>query len=70
MGPGGSRSLTASEEPPGLDAYASILTRPCSLEEALGEVRESLVSSAEQTMRLLLVGRRLAWQESEPRRST
>ncbi|GAA1926545.1 glycerate kinase [Nocardioides lentus] len=49
----------------GLDAYASILTRPQSLDEALAEVRESLTSSAEQTMRLLLVGRRLAWQEGE-----
>ena len=49
----------------GLDAYASILTRPCSLEEALGEASELLTSSAEQTMRLLLVGRRLAWQETD-----
>lgn len=62
VGPGVQAALDA-----GLDAYASILTRPCSLEEALSEVRESLVSSAEQTMRLLLVGRRLAWQESDPR---
>ena len=51
----------------GLDAYASILTRPCTLEEALEDVRGSLVASAEQTMRLLLVGRRLAWQEDEAR---
>ena len=49
----------------GLDAYASILTRPCTLEEALADARESLTSSAEQTMRMLLVGRRLAWQEQE-----
>ena len=48
----------------GLDAYASILTRPCSLEEALAEARELLICCAEQTMRLLLVGRRLAWQET------
>jgi glycerate kinase len=51
----------------GLDAYGSILTRPCSLEQALQETAEFLVSSAEQTMRLLLVGRRLAWQEAEVR---
>ena len=50
-----------------LDAYRSILTRPCSLEQALQETAEFLVSSAEQTMRLLLVGRRLAWQEADPR---
>lgn len=49
----------------GLDAYASILTRPCSLEEALAEAREQLIASAEQTMRLLMVGRRLAWQADE-----
>jgi glycerate 2-kinase len=49
----------------GLDAYSSILTRPCTLAEALTEARELLMSSAEQTMRLLLVGRRLAWQEAE-----
>ena len=48
----------------GLDAYASILTRPCSLDEALAEARELLICCAEQTMRLLLVGRRLAWQET------
>lgn len=51
----------------GLDAYASILTRPCTLDEALADVREFLVSSAEQTLRLLLVGRRLAWQETDTR---
>lgn len=51
----------------GLDAYASILTSPSTLDEALAGVRESLVASAEQTMRLLLVGRRLAWQEDDVR---
>lgn len=51
----------------GLDAYASILTRPCTLEHALQETSDFLVSSAEQTMRLLLVGRRLAWQEADAR---
>lgn len=49
----------------GLDAFTSILTRPCSLAEALADASELLVSSAEQTMRLLLVGRRLAWQEAD-----
>ncbi|SFP52909.1 glycerate kinase [Geodermatophilus dictyosporus] len=51
----------------GLDAYTSILTRPCALDEALEEAADFLVCSAEQTMRLLLVGRRLAWQETETR---
>ncbi len=45
----------------GLDAYVSILDHPCTLEEALVGAHESLVRTAEQTMRLLLVGRRLAW---------
>ncbi len=51
----------------GLDAYASLLTRPCTLDHALQATSDFLVSSAEQTMRLLLVGRRLAWQEAEAR---
>ena len=51
----------------GLDAYPSILTRPCMLDHALQETSDFLVSSAEQTMRLLLVGRRLAGQEAEAR---
>ena len=33
----------------------------------LPDARSSLVASAKQTMRLLLVGRRLAWQEDEAR---
>ena len=49
----------------GLDAFTSILTRPCTLDEALADACDLLVSSAEQTMRLLLVGRRLAWQEAD-----
>ena len=51
----------------GLDAYASILTRPCTLDHALQESSDFHVPSAEQTMRLLLVGRRLAGQEAEAR---
>ena len=50
----------------GLDAYTSILTPPVHARpRAPGDL--GLVSSAEQTMRLLLVGRRLAWQEAEAR---
>ncbi|HEX8498354.1 MAG TPA: glycerate kinase [Actinomycetales bacterium] len=44
----------------GLDAWASILTRPCTLGEALEDAEQSLIAATEQTMRLLLVGRRLA----------
>ncbi|HVL84319.1 MAG TPA: glycerate kinase [Pseudonocardia sp.] len=53
----------------GLDAYASILSHPCSLPEALAEARELLISAAEQAMRMLLVGRRLAWQEADALRA-
>lgn len=52
----------------GLDAYSSIITRPLPLSDALAEARELLVSSAEQTLRMLLVGRRLAWQENDATR--
>lgn len=44
----------------GLDAWASILTRPCTLDQALEDAEQSLIAATEQTMRLLLVGRRLA----------
>lgn len=54
----------------GLDAYGSILTRPCTLDDALEEAPRLLVDAAEQTMRLLLVGRRLAWQEQAHRGAT
>lgn len=47
----------------GLDAYGSILTRPCTLDEALADARELLIAAAEQSLRMMLVGRRLAWQE-------
>jgi len=49
----------------GLDAYGSILTRPCALQEALDDATELLTSAAEQTMRMILVGRRLAWSEAD-----
>lgn len=45
----------------GLDAYASIIDHPCTLAEALESAQVALVRTAEQTMRMLLVGRRLAW---------
>lgn len=47
----------------GLDAFGSILTAPCTLDEALEHADELLISAAEQAMRMMLVGRRLAWQE-------
>lgn len=49
----------------GLDAFGSIITAPCTLEEALEQASDLLISAAEQAMRMMLVGRRLAWQELE-----
>lgn len=45
----------------GLDASASIIDHPCTLAEALESAQVAMVRTAEQTMRMLLVGRRLAW---------
>ncbi len=50
----------------GLDAYISILDRPATLDEALRDAADLLVTTAEQTVRMLLVGRRLAWAETPP----
>lgn len=44
----------------GIGAYASIMRRPCSLEKAIGEGAKLLRNAAENTMRMLLVGQRLA----------
>ncbi|MCJ2006761.1 glycerate kinase [Methylobacterium sp. J-092] len=40
----------------GIDAFASILERPCTLEEAFGRAEEMLVSAAEEAMRMVRVG--------------
>ncbi|WP_295047391.1 glycerate kinase, partial [uncultured Paracoccus sp.] len=44
----------------GIGAYASILSRPCSLQKAIGGGAKLLRNAAENTMRMLLVGQRLA----------
>jgi glycerate kinase len=44
----------------GIDAFASILTRPCTLEEAFENAAQWLVSAAEDALRMVLIGRRLA----------
>lgn len=44
----------------GIAAYASIVGRPCSLDEAIGKGAKLLRRSAENAMRMLLVGQRLA----------
>lgn len=44
----------------GIGAYASIMRRPCSLQKAIGEGAKLLRQAAENTMRMLLVGERLA----------
>ena len=44
----------------GIGAYASIMRRPCSLQKAIGGGAKLLRNAAENTMRMLLVGQRLA----------
>ncbi|HWL58708.1 MAG TPA: glycerate kinase [Paracoccus sp. (in: a-proteobacteria)] len=44
----------------GIGAYASIIRRPCSLQKAIGGGAKLLRNAAENTMRMLLVGERLA----------
>lgn len=43
----------------GIDAYASIVEAPCSLEEAIAHARELLSSSAERAMRFILLGEKI-----------
>ncbi|MFK4808794.1 glycerate kinase [Devosia sp. ZW T5_3] len=43
----------------GIDAFASILTRPCSLEEAIENARKLLTHAAEDAARMINVGIRL-----------
>ncbi|BCS21178.1 glycerate kinase family protein [Aspergillus puulaauensis] len=43
----------------GVDAFASILQRPLTLEEAMEETEQLLAEAAEGAMRMVLVGRRL-----------
>lgn len=47
----------------GIGAYASIMQRPCSLRKAIGGGAKLLRQAAENTMRMLLVGQRLAQRE-------
>lgn len=44
----------------GISAYTSVVQRPCSLAEAMASTGRLLSEGAEQAMRLVLVGRRLA----------
>jgi glycerate kinase len=44
----------------GIDAFASILKRPCSLEEAIAKAGKLLRRAAEDAMRMVAVGRMLA----------
>lgn len=43
----------------GIDAFSSILSRPCSLEEAIENARKLLTHAAEDAARMINVGRRL-----------
>ncbi len=54
IGSGVDRTLEA-----GIDAFASIIKRPCTLENAIGSARKLLRRAAEDAMRMILVGTRL-----------
>ncbi|MET1415763.1 glycerate kinase [Roseibium sp. HPY-6] len=43
----------------GIDAFASILKRPCSLEDAILEARKLLRNASEDALRMIMVGARL-----------
>lgn len=45
----------------GIDAFASIQSRPCTLEESIAHSRDWLMRAAEDAMRLLRVGARLGY---------
>ena len=47
----------------GIGAYASIMRGPCSLRKAIGGGAKLLRQAAENTMRMLLVGERLAQRQ-------
>jgi glycerate kinase len=51
----------------GIDAFASILKRPCSLDEAIGAASKLLVRAAEDASRMILVGMRLNQASTVPR---
>jgi glycerate 2-kinase len=46
----------------GIDAFASILTRPCTLDDAIAHAGKLLVRAAEDTLRMVSVGMRLGRQ--------
>ena len=48
----------------GIDAYASIMQRPCSLEEAITKAGRLLVKATEEVMRMVRVGALLAPQKN------
>jgi glycerate kinase len=51
----------------GIDAFASILKRPCTLEEAIGDAAKLLVRAAEDALRMIGVGLALAHVAAGPR---
>jgi len=61
IAPGSAESLSRS----GLSAYRSVLSRPCSLEEACAEARKLIADAAEQTARLIEIGRRIREAQAE-----
>jgi glycerate 2-kinase len=54
----------------GIDAYASIMQRPTTLENAIEEAEKLLTESAESAMRMVMIGRRSVTPEPKPEPST
>lgn len=55
LGPGVSDNFAI-----GIDAFASILKRPCSLDEAMADTGKLLARAAEDALRMMLIGQRLS----------
>lgn len=54
----------------GIDAFASIIKRPCTLDEAIGKADRLLERAAEDAVRMIAIGLRLPRPEPLPRRSS
>ncbi len=50
----------------GIDAFASILTRPCTLDEAIASAGKLLRQSAEDALRMICVGMRMGLGQGQP----
>jgi glycerate 2-kinase len=54
----------------GIDAFASILKRPCTLEEAIDKAGSLLTRAADDAVRMMMVGMRLGATKAHPAKQT